>query len=64
MIQRNGIYYKKIRKKEKIVLSEKLSIEFIKKIHEHYCHIGIEQMKNKFSPFYTSKNLTEYLKNM
>lgn len=57
MIQKNKIYYKKIRKKEKIVLSEKLSVEFIKKIHEHYCHIGIEQMKNKISPFYTSKNL-------
>lgn len=50
-------YTKKIRKKEKIVLSEELSIEFIKKIHEHYSHIGIEQMKNKISPFYTSTNL-------
>jgi len=57
MIQKNKIYHKKIREKEKIVLSEKLSVEFIKKIHEHYCHIGIEQMKNKISPFYTSKNL-------
>lgn len=57
MKQKNNIYYLKIRKKEKIVLSEKLAVELIKKIHEHYCHIGIEQMKNKISPFYTSKNL-------
>lgn len=62
MIQKNKIYYKKIREKEKIVLSEKLSVEFIKKIHEHYCHIGIEQMKNKISPFYTSKNLLRNIK--
>lgn len=41
MIQKNRILYND-KKKEKIILSEKLSVEFIKKIHEHYCHIGIE----------------------
>lgn len=62
IIQKNKIYFKKIKEKEKIVLSEKLSVKFIKKIHEHYCHIGIEQMKNKISPFYTSKNLLPNIK--
>lgn len=57
MIKKNRIYYRTIKKKEKIVLSEKLSIDLIKKIHEQYCHIGIEQMKNKINPFYTSRNL-------
>lgn len=48
-ILKKNIYYKKVRKKEKIILSEEFSIEFIKKVHKHYCHIGIKQTQNKIS---------------
>lgn len=56
------IYYKITRKKEKIILTEKFSIEFIKKIHEHFCHIGLKQIQNKICPFYTADNLTHNIK--
>ena len=54
--------YKKSNRKEKIILSEKLSAMFIKKVHEHYCHIGIKQMNTIISPFYTRKNLIQNIK--
>lgn len=49
---------------EKIVLSEDLSIKLVKKIHENYCHIGIQQMQNIIGPSYTAKNLTQNIKNI
>lgn len=55
--KKDGIYYTKIRKREKIVLSEKYSIQLLKKIHIDWCHTGITQTKKKISPFYTAKNL-------
>ena len=62
MILKNRIYYKKIKTKEKIILTEKFSKEFIKKIHEEYCHIGIKQMKNKITPYYIAAKLTQNIK--
>jgi len=62
LISKHSIYYKKIRKKEKIILSEAFSIELIKKMHKNFCHIGITQMQNKICPFYTAKNLSQNIK--
>lgn len=62
LIEKNKIYLKKIRKKEKIILTEDFSIELIKKLHENLCHIGIGQMQRTISPFYTAKNLTKNIK--
>lgn len=62
MIKKNGIYYKKIKNKEKIVLTEKFSLQIVQRIHKHYCHIGIEQMRRKISPYYTGKNLISNIK--
>lgn len=62
LIQKQNVYYKKTKKKEKIILSEKLSIEVIKKTHEHLCHIGIKQMQKKIGNSYTAKNLTKNIK--
>lgn len=59
LISNHNIYYKKIKKKEKIILSEKFSLDFIKNIHENLCHIGIKQIYRKIGPFYTAKNLTK-----
>lgn len=61
-IQKNKIYYKKIKTKEKIILSEDFSIELITQIHKEYCHIGVRQLENKIKPFYTAKNLTQNIK--
>ncbi|CAK1595115.1 unnamed protein product [Parnassius mnemosyne] len=62
LIEKQSIFYKKIRKKEKIILSEELSIKLLKNIHENLCHIGIGQMQKTVSPLYTAKNLIKNIK--
>lgn len=62
LTRRDGIFYKKIRNREKIILSEKASIDMIKKIHNEWCHIGIRQTINRICPYYTTRNLTEKIK--
>lgn len=62
LIKKDGIFYKKIRNKEKIILSEELSIEMIKKTHNEWCHIGIRQTINKICPHYTARNLIKNIK--
>lgn len=62
MIKKQDVYYKKTKKKEKIVLSEKFSIKLIKKIHTELCHIGINQKLKTISSNYTAKNLTKNIK--
>lgn len=57
LIYKHNIYYKRVRKQEKILLSEELSVKFIKLIHENMCHIGIKQMQKKIGKLYTAKNL-------
>ncbi|CAH2085844.1 unnamed protein product [Euphydryas editha] len=64
LIQKNKIYYKKIKKHEKIILSEEFSKKLIKKVHEDLCHIGIRQLQKKISPIYTAKNLTKNIINI
>lgn len=59
LIERHKIYFKKIKDKEKIILSEKFSVEFLKNVHEKFCHIGIKQMQKMISPHYTAENLTK-----
>lgn len=62
LISKHDVYYKKVKKKEKIILSERFSTDFIKNIHENLCHIGIKQIHKKIGPFYTAKNLTKNIK--
>lgn len=62
LIFKHNMYYKKAGKKEKIILSEVFSKEFVKKIHSFYCHIGTKQMKAKIKPFYVAKNLDQNIK--
>lgn len=62
LILKQDVYYKKVKKKEKIILSEKFSMEFIKNIHENLCHIGIKQMQKKIGAFYAAKNITKNIK--
>lgn len=62
MILRNNVYYKKIKTKEKIILSEDFSIKLIKQIHKDYCHIGMKQLQKKITPFYTTNNLIQNIK--
>lgn len=58
----NNVYYKKIRKREKIILTEDFSQKLIKDVHENMCHLGVKQMQNKISTLYTAKNLTVNIK--
>lgn len=64
IFKKNEIYYKKIRKKDKILLSEDFSIKLIKNVHNQYCHLGIQQMENKIKPYYTATNLTYNIRNI
>ncbi|XP_050551236.1 uncharacterized protein LOC118262122 isoform X2 [Spodoptera frugiperda] len=59
---KNNVYYKKVREKEKIIISEKLSIELMKKIHSDLSHIGIKQMQKMISTVYTAENMTKNIK--
>lgn len=58
IIHKQNIYYKRVKKQEKIILSEEFSKKIIKLIHENMCHIGIKQMQKKIGKFYTARNLT------
>lgn len=63
LIMENNIYYKQDKKKRnKIVLSEEYSKIIIKKIHEEFCHIGMNQLEAKMRPFYTAPNLSTNIK--
>lgn len=64
LIQKNRIYYKRIKKHEKIILTEQFSKKIIKQVHEDLCHIGIRQLQKKISPIYTAKNLTKNIINI
>lgn len=64
LILKDNIYFKKIGKKEKIIMTEEFSKKIIKDIHYTYCHIGIKQTENKIKPFYTAKNLKNNIKNI
>lgn len=55
----HNVYYKKVKKKDKIILSEKFSMEFIKRTHTDLGHIGINQMQKTISSLYTAENLTK-----
>lgn len=61
---KHNVYYKKIKNKEKIMLSEDFSIKLIKNIHDNLCHIGTRQMQRMIGPFYTAKNLTLNIKKL
>lgn len=62
LILKDKIYYKRIKTKEKIILTEEFCKRIIKTIHYTYCHIGIKQIENKIRPHYTSKNLMQNIK--
>lgn len=59
LVLKNNVFYKKGKKQEKIILTEKYSKELIKKVHENMCHLGVKQMQNKISTSYTANNLTK-----
>jgi len=61
-MKKDGILYKIIKNKKKIILSEKASVKLIKEIHSDWCHIGMRQMMSKICPYYTAKNLTGNIK--
>lgn len=61
---KDEIYYRKIKGKYKIIISEEFSKVLLKRVHENFCHIGIKQMENKIRPYYITKNLTQNIINI
>lgn len=59
---KNNVYYKKVNKKDKIIISEQFSIELINNIHTDLGHIGIKQMQRMISSVYTAENMTKNIK--
>lgn len=53
----NGIYYKRHKSGNKIMLSEALSKKLIRRVHNACCHIGCTQMALNITPFYAANNL-------
>lgn len=62
LITKNNVSYKKVKNKEKIIISEKFSIEFMKNVHTDLGHIGNKQMQRMISPVYTAANMTKNIK--
>ena len=62
LIIKHNVRFKTGKKKDKIILSEKFSTEFIKKVHINLGHIGINQMHKMISSVYTADNLTYNIK--
>lgn len=62
LIEKQQIYFKKVRRRDKIILTEEFSKKLLKKVHENLCHIGIRQMQMTISPYYTAKNLINNIK--
>jgi len=56
---KKNLYYKRVKKKEKIILSEEFCKKFIENTHKYFCHIGIKQMQRKILPYYTARNISE-----
>lgn len=61
-IKKDDVYYKRVRKKEKIILAEELALKLMKDVHNKLCHISIKQMQKKISSIYTSTNLTQNIR--
>lgn len=62
LITKNNVYYKKLKKTEKIIISERFSIQFMKDVHIDLGHIGIKQMQRMISSLYTAENMTKNIK--
>lgn len=62
LITKNNVFYKKVKRREKIILSEKFSIELIKNVHTNLGHIGIKQMQRMISSLYVADNMIKNIK--
>ena len=49
---KHGVYYKTVRKRSRIFLSESLGKDVIRRTHEHYGHIGTKHILNMLQPSY------------
>lgn len=62
LIKRHSVYFKNIRRQQKIILSEAFSIKLLKNVHEDLCHIGIGQMQKTICSLYTANNLSKNIR--
>lgn len=59
--KKGDLIYKKIRNKERILVSKSFGWALIKKIHTYYGHIGRSHMASKIRPFYYFKQMDKLI---
>lgn len=63
VITRNSIWYKSLRNRQRIFVSEQFGRWLIQKIHDFYGHIGSHHLAQKLRPVYYFKNMDSILEN-
>lgn len=53
----HNIIFKKLKGRRRIFVSTHFGIEIIRRVHDHYGHIGVVQMREKIRPIYYFKNM-------
>lgn len=61
-ITRKGdVFMKKVRNRQRIVVSQEFAENLIKQVHEHYGDIGVRHIADKIRPFYYCRNLDKLI---
>ena len=60
--KKGDLFYKKLRNKDRIFVSQRFGERLIKNVHAHYGHIGIGHLAAKLRPFYYFKRMDELIK--
>lgn len=56
--ERNNLKYVRVKDKWKVVISENLGRELIRRTHEKYGHVGAKHVRNILMPYYFFKGMT------
>ncbi|KAK9883640.1 hypothetical protein WA026_001812 [Henosepilachna vigintioctopunctata] len=62
IIQKHNVYYKKVRNKEKMIITERFSIKLIQQVNKDLRHIGVGQILKSISSLYVTNNSTKNIK--
>ena len=57
VVKRKDVSFKRIRKRSRIFLSENMSEELLRRVHEYYGHIGSRHLSETLRPIYYFKNM-------
>lgn len=62
LVKKENVFMKKIKRTDKIILSENFSKNLIKNVDRKMGHMGVNQMISMLSPHYTSKNFVNNMR--